>query len=55
LENSRRIAANIPGAQLVICEHSGHFPYVEEPAVFQAAIDQFMRESGLAGTLGGIL
>ena len=53
LENSRRIAAAIPGARLVICEHSGHFPYVEEPAAFQAAIDQFMRESGLADTLGG--
>lgn len=50
LENSRRIAAAIPGARLVICEHSGHFPYVEEPAAFQAAIDQFMRESGLAHT-----
>ncbi|HEU5198018.1 MAG TPA: alpha/beta fold hydrolase, partial [Ktedonobacterales bacterium] len=53
LENSRRIAAAIPGARLVICEHSGHFPYVEEPAAFQAAIDQFMRESGLAETSGG--
>jgi proline iminopeptidase len=31
LENSERIAAAIPGARLVICEHSGHFPYLEEP------------------------
>ncbi len=47
LENSQRLAAAIPGARLVICEQSGHFPYVEEPAVFQAAIRTFLHESGL--------
>ncbi len=47
-ENSRRLADAIPSARLVLCEQSGHFPYVEEPETFRAAIDQFLRESGLA-------
>lgn len=47
LANSERMAAAIPGARLVICEHSGHFPYLEEPEVARAALQQFARE--LAG------
>jgi proline iminopeptidase len=30
--------AGIPNAQLVIFEQSGHFPYVEEPDIFFAAV-----------------
>lgn len=44
LENSERIAASIPGARLVICEQSGHFPYLEEPEVFREAVHRFVVE-----------
>lgn len=49
IENSERIAARIPHAQLVICEHSGHFPYIEEPDIFRATISRFAREHGFVG------
>lgn len=45
LPNSQQLAAAIPGARLVICEESGHFPYIEEPAVFRAALADFVREA----------
>jgi proline iminopeptidase len=51
LPNSERIAAAIPGARLVIFEQSGHFPYIEEPETFRAALQQFITASGLAAAL----
>jgi proline iminopeptidase len=48
LANSERMAAAIPGARLVIFEQSGHFPYIEEPDAFRAALQQFLHDSGLA-------
>ena len=44
LENSEHIASGIPGARLVVCEHSGHFPFIEEPDVFRKAIGGFVAE-----------
>lgn len=41
IENSERIANGIPGARLVVCEHSGHFPFIEEPDVFRNAVERF--------------
>jgi proline iminopeptidase len=41
LENSERIANAIPEARLVVCEHSGHFPFIEEPEVYREAVRRF--------------
>jgi proline iminopeptidase len=36
------LAAGIPGAQLVVFERSGHYPFVEEPESFWAAVGAFL-------------
>jgi proline iminopeptidase len=51
LANSERMAAAIPGSRLVIFEQSGHFPYIEEPDAFRAALQQFIHDNGLASPL----
>ena len=38
------IARRLPNAQLVIFEHSGHLPFVEEPEQWRATIHQFVRK-----------
>lgn len=43
VETAREWAAAIPGARLVLFEGVGHFPYVEAPGRFVAAVDSFMR------------
>ncbi len=48
LANSERMAAAIPNARLVIFERSGHFPYIEEPDAFRAALQRFLSDTGLA-------
>jgi proline iminopeptidase len=35
---SEQLATRIPGARLVFFDHSGHSPYIEEPAAFQEAV-----------------
>jgi pimeloyl-ACP methyl ester carboxylesterase len=35
-------AAGIPGAELVVFEHSGHMTFVEEPGAYRAAVRQFL-------------
>lgn len=39
---SEELAAGIKGAELVWFESSGHYPYVEEPDAFFAAVGQFL-------------
>ena len=39
---ARRIASHIPGAEVVIFEESGHFPWIEEPARFFATVTDFL-------------
>ncbi len=39
---AQRLAAALPNTMLVAMEHSGHWPYLEEPATFQAAINDFL-------------
>ncbi|HTP06859.1 MAG TPA: alpha/beta hydrolase [Anaerolineae bacterium] len=39
---SEEIARGIPGAQLVIFEHSGHYPYVEERDLFKQTMAEFL-------------
>jgi len=36
------MAAHIPGAKLVVFEHSGHVPFYEEPAKFNAVVAEFV-------------
>ncbi|MGB8021446.1 MAG: alpha/beta fold hydrolase [Candidatus Nanopelagicales bacterium] len=39
---SIELAEGIHGARLVVLEHSGHFPFIEEPADFWAAVRDFL-------------
>jgi proline iminopeptidase len=39
---SQELAHEIPGAQLVIFEHSGHYPFIEERDQFVPALRQFL-------------
>lgn len=45
---SRELAEGIPGAQLVVFERSGHYPFLEETERFVDAIERFLTapESG---------
>ena len=42
LASSQQLASRIPGAELVVLEHSGHFPNLEEPTQFWAAVGRFL-------------
>ncbi len=39
---SEMMAKKIPGARLVMMEHSGHFPWLDEPEYFFSLINQFL-------------
>lgn len=43
--SAREMAEGIPGAQLAVIHRAGHFPWVEQPAAFRAALDPFLTES----------
>lgn len=43
LDMPRELARTIPGAQLVVLEDVGHFPYIEKPNETYAAINEFLR------------
>ena len=42
LASGRRLAAEIPGARLVVVPDSGHAPMIETPAAFLAALGDFL-------------
>jgi proline iminopeptidase len=42
IEGVEAIAAGIPGAELVIFEHSAHMTFVEEPDAYRDAVRQFL-------------
>ena len=42
VEGAEAIAAGIPGAELVVFEHSGHMAFVEEPDGYRAALRRFL-------------
>jgi len=46
-EASRRLAARIPGAELVLLPACGHLPHEERPAEFLAAVRSFLDRHGL--------
>ncbi len=45
LEASEALAGALPEARLVILEHSGHVPYVEEPETLFSEIERFLEEA----------
>jgi proline iminopeptidase len=45
LEASEALARALPDARLVVLEHSGHVPYVEEPDALFSAIERFLNET----------
>lgn len=44
---SERIARRLPDADLVVFEHSGHIPWLEEPDAFFAAVTDWLRRRDL--------
>lgn len=42
--SAREMAEAIRGARLATIPEAGHFPWVEQPAAFRAALDQFLTE-----------
>ena len=40
---SEIMAKKIPGAELMMMEHSGHFPWLDEPEKFFGAVEKFLR------------
>ena len=45
LESSEALQRALPDARLVVLEHSGHVPYVEEPGALFSAIERFLAET----------
>ncbi len=50
VQASQVIADGIPNAELVVFEHSGHSPQLEEPELFQATVRDFLRRAGVGPT-----
>ena len=44
-----RVAASFPAAQSVVLPRAGHFPWVDEPAAFRAAVEPFLAGPQRAG------
>lgn len=36
--------AHIPHSRLVVFEHSGHFPWIEEPALFIQTVKEWLEQ-----------
>ena len=45
LTAAREMADSIPGARLEVIAEAGHFPWVEQPAAFREAVDDFLTGS----------
>ena len=43
---SRQLATGIEGSRLVLFERSGHYPFIEEPALFWDAVARFLDGAG---------
>jgi proline iminopeptidase len=35
----------IPQSRLVVFEHSGHFPWIEEPGIFAQAVKEWLKQN----------
>lgn len=47
VQNSETLARGIRNAQLVVFEHSGHFPFLEEAATFRQVVTEWTQSLGL--------
>jgi pimeloyl-ACP methyl ester carboxylesterase len=45
LQCSQELLRGLPDAKLLIFEHSGHFPFIEEPISFARAVELFLGQS----------
>jgi proline iminopeptidase len=45
---SEQLAAGVAGAELVVFDHSGHHPFIEEPDPFWAALARFLSRDAAA-------
>lgn len=43
---SEELAVGIPNARATYFEHSGHYPFIEEPEAFWGAVGDFLRNPG---------
>ncbi len=53
VERSRELAAQIPGAQLLVLREGSHAAMVEQPELFVLSIERFLLEHGLSGGAAG--
>jgi len=44
---AHRIAAHVPDAEVIVFEHSSHFPWLDEPEAFLATTRQWLERQGL--------
>jgi pimeloyl-ACP methyl ester carboxylesterase len=51
IESARKWATAMPNARLLELKGVGHFPYVETPDVFFAAVDRFLRGAWPEGSI----
>jgi proline iminopeptidase len=47
VEAARRLHLALPNSKLLVIEHSGHFPWMEQPAAFEAHVTEFLAAIGL--------
>jgi proline iminopeptidase len=43
LESAQEVHEAFPGSRLVMIDRAGHFPWIEQPAAFYAALTAFLR------------
>jgi pimeloyl-ACP methyl ester carboxylesterase len=51
-DEAGRIATEVAGAQVVVFKESGQFPFLEEPARFVAAVEQWLARLPDASSAG---
>ena len=47
VEQTRRLADALPNAELVVFQHSGHFPFIEESAAYLATVRAWLAQVGV--------
>jgi len=47
VEAARRLHLALPNSKLLVIERCGHFPWMEQPAAFEAHVTEFLTALGL--------
>ena len=47
IEAARRLHLAMPNSKLLVIENCGHFPWMEQPAVFDTQVTEFLKVLGL--------